>query len=84
LCRLNGARWWFHPGGQQPFLTQLRPFDPLAALSYLGIGLETFRLLYLLLRQKKRIFLPIQNDQEKKKKQGETAHEEKKSEFEIA
>jgi hypothetical protein len=67
LCRLNGARWWFHPGGQQPFPTQLRPFDPLAALSYLGIGLETFRLLYLLLRQKKRILLPIQNDQEKKK-----------------
>ncbi len=69
-----GTRWWFHPGGHEPFLAQLRPLDPLASFSYFEIGLGVLLAPPLVVERPRDNISANSNDKGARERQGEVAY----------
>ncbi len=69
-----GTRWWFNPGGHEPFLAQLCPLDLLSSFSYFEIGLGVLSALLLVVERPRDNISAKSNDKGARERQGEVAY----------
>jgi hypothetical protein len=69
-----GMRWWFHPGGHEPSLAQLRPLDILTSFSYFEIGLGVLSAPLLVVERPRDNISANSNDKGARERQGEVAY----------